>query len=91
MKITTKAAAFAVPVAIVTGVDPSEHKAAELKVVLSGQRLSVVVLTPAQVTVFVNFAVSRVPEFFMKANWAALEFRSVIAAPVVEPVDNALG
>ena len=68
----------------------SEHTVAEVKVVLSGQRFSVVVLAVDHVTVFVNFAVSIVPEFFMKANWAAFEFISVIA-PLADPVESALG
>ena len=68
----------------------SEHTVAEVKVVLSGQRFSVVVFADDHVTVFVNFAVSIVPEFFMKANWAAFEFISVIA-PVAAPPVVALG
>ena len=68
----------------------SEHTVAEVKVVLSGQRFSVVVFADDHVTVFVNFAVSIVQEFFMKANWAAFEFISVIA-PVAAPAAVALG
>ena len=68
----------------------SEHTVAEVNVVLSGQRFSVVVFADDHVTVFVNFAVSRVPEFFMKANWAAFEFISVIA-PLAVPPAVALG
>ena len=91
MKVTTRAAPFAVPVAIVAGVELSEHLFADVKVVLRGQFFRVVVLTPAHVTVFVNLAVLIVPEFFMKRNWAALEFTSVIAAPVAAPPAVALG
>ena len=91
MKVTTSAVPLVVPVAIVTGTDELEHKVAEVKVVLRGQFFSVVVLLEVHVTVFVNFAVLMVPEFFMKRNWAAFEFTSVIAAPVAAPPAVALG
>lgn len=91
VKVTTRAVPFVVPLAIVTGVVPPEHKVAEVKLVLRGQRFNVVVLLAAHVTLFVNFAVSMVPEFFMKANCAALEFESVIAAPVAAPPAVLLG
>lgn len=56
------------PVAIVTGAEESEHKVAELKVVLRGQFFNVVLLLEVHVTVSVNFAVLIVPEFLMNAN-----------------------
>ena len=82
---------LAVPVAIVAGAEELEHKVAEVKVVLRGQFFSVVVLLEVHVIVFVNFAVLIVPEFLIKRNWAALEFASVIAAPVAAPPAVALG
>ena len=91
VKVITRAVPLAVPVAIVTGAEESEHKFAELKVVLRGQLFSVEILPPAHVTVIVNFAVSIVPEFLMKAYCVFFEFTSVIAAPVAAPPGVALG
>jgi hypothetical protein len=89
--VITRAVPFVVPEAIVTGADASEHKVAEVKVVLRGQFFSVVVLFEVHVIVFVNFAVLIVPEFLMKRNWAAFEFASVIGVPVAAPPAVALG
>ena len=73
-----------------TGADPSEHAAAEKKVVLRGHLLSFVVLPEDQVTVFVNCAVVIVPELLINANWAPVTLASAIA-PLAAPPTVALG
>lgn len=90
MKVTTSPVPLRVPVAITTGVDASEHTVAEVKVVLRGHLLSVVVPPEDQVTVFVNCAVVIVPELLIYANWAAFELASGIA-PAAAPPTVALG